>query len=258
MGDALLTDDQLRALTKLVNNADRDGVTLGALRRLLVTDKGAHEAEGHGGLGDFSAGEEAEEATERRLREGHFSKILLRCFVELLVLFIVAPAGIFLMLLPLGALLAWAEGWSWLTGVYYEVSIVCGLAQPLAGANNVSPSRIGTQLACSITGLWTLGLTGAIAALCGTYSESANLLKIACRKLVSLCCCISDDIAEHHSFGAWVVCTLLLAPVIILIFVCFCSGLMLALASGRGGGPVNFSDVMFYYLADVGGAHHFL
>jgi hypothetical protein len=180
--------------------------------------------------------------------------LLLRCLVEVLLLVLVAPVSIFLLLLPLGSLLAWLEGWDWRTGCVYIVSIVCGLAQPLGAASDVDPLTNLARTACSISGLWSLGLTGAIATVAGTYSESVRLLKAACRWLVARCCWISADSAADSTFFPFFICALVLSPLLILATVFVCALLMMWIDYGASSGAGTTVDsTMFYYLADVGG-----
>lgn len=181
-------------------------------------------------------------------------RLLLRCLVEVVLLVLVAPVSIFLLLLPLGSLLAWIEGWDWRTGCLYIVSIVCGLAQPIGAAGDVDPLTTMAKTACSIAGLWSLGLTGAIATVAGTYSESARLLKAVCRWLVTQCCCRPANVAEHSSFLPFLACALVLSPILILavVFV-FALWLMWIDYGASSGAGTTVDSPMFYYLADVGG-----
>lgn len=180
-------------------------------------------------------------------------QLVLTCLLELLLLVLVAPIGIFLLLLPIGGLLAWMEQWQWYTGVFYIISVVCGLAQPLATASNVSPLSPGAKAACCLTGLWSLGLTAAIAALAGSHSESVRLLKDGCRQLVVRTSCVSPEVAKHYSIFPFLLCALAISPMLIFVAAFIASTLMMWIDYGPAGAGTGLDSTMFYFLADVGG-----
>jgi hypothetical protein len=188
----------------------------------------------------------------RRLLLRWCIEIVLVVLVAPVFVVLVAPVFIFLALLPLGSLLAWMEGWEWHTGCFYIVSVVCGLAQPLGSANDVDPLTTLARAACSVAGLWSIGLTGAIAAVAGAHSESARLLKAVCRNLVARCCCTLPDAAAHASFLPFLACALLLSPLLILATVLLFALLMLWVDFGASRGVNTTVDsTIFYYLANV-------
>lgn len=174
--------------------------------------------------------------------------LLPKILFEFFLLVVVAPAGIFILLLPLGGILAAMERWDFLTGMVYTISIVCGLAQPLGAANNVDPISTVGRFACAVAGLWTLGLTGAIATIAGTFSVSAQLLKRVCRWIVIRCRCASEKGLEQWSYLPFVLSTLLISPLAILLIVAVFAAFLMWIDKAP-----EFGSTYFYFLADVGG-----
>ena len=87
-------------------------------------------------------------------------------------IYFVCPFLLFLCSCGCGVILAAVEQWSLVNGIYYIISVICGLAQPLT--NNSPVSALGMSFA-SASASWSLGISGIIVGwvMNGPYTDCA-------------------------------------------------------------------------------------
>lgn len=91
------------------------------------------------------------------------------CFV-----FVFVPLVTVLLSTVLGGILAAAEGWTFVDGLFFNVSLLCGLTTPLTSA--MPSTAIGTLLLVLIA-VWSVGFTAAIIGLVTEYQSPVILLR---------------------------------------------------------------------------------